>query len=157
MAKKSAVDSVLQEALVGHIINQDMAVSDIRKLLSDPKAAFLGRMTLEELVGEGKSKGGRRKAASSGAAVDTRSEAGRNAYRLSVYNFIDGKGKDGKEFVRVSAAEVREACGGTADQARKALNFLIEQEVLAWEGKAQATRYFRTKKAYKPEAEAEAA
>ena len=72
----STVTNIMKEALLNHVKNNDLTVSQLRKIVSDPTGAFLGKLSVNELLG-GKSKAGRGKAAAaSGAAVDTRSNAG---------------------------------------------------------------------------------
>jgi hypothetical protein len=67
--------------------------------------------------------------------VNTRSASGRAAYEQAVYDTIAGsKGK-------IAATQIRAKIGGTPQQARAALNRLIEQGRLTYEGKARATRY----------------
>jgi hypothetical protein len=67
--------------------------------------------------------------------VNTRTEAGRAAYQDAILAFLK------KQSEPIGAAEVRKACGGTSLQARKALNVLIENEEVTFEGKARATKY----------------
>lgn len=68
--------------------------------------------------------------------VNTRSPAGRAEYEANVFKAVQ------KASGPISAQEVRSAVGGTPQQARAALNRLIEQGKLSFEGKARATRYF---------------
>jgi hypothetical protein len=73
--------------------------------------------------------------ASRGGNVNTRSRAGREAYEQAVFNVLNSsKGK-------VAAADIRSKVGGTPMQARAALNRLIEDRRVSYEGKARATRY----------------
>jgi hypothetical protein len=71
-----------------------------------------------------------------GGAVDTRSAAGRAAYEAAVHGVV----RDATDVV--SANDVRANVGGTAMQARAALNRLIEQGRIRYKGKARGTRYF---------------
>jgi hypothetical protein len=72
---------------------------------------------------------------SRGGAVNTRNRAGREAYEQAVFNVIESsKGK-------VAATAIRSKVGGTPMQARAALNRLIEDGRVVYEGKARATRY----------------
>ena len=67
--------------------------------------------------------------------VDTRSAAGRKAFEASVYRAVaDAPGK-------ISASQIRDQLGGTALQIRAALNRLIEDGRVNYEGKARGTRY----------------
>ena len=50
--------------------------------------------------------------------------------------------KEGLATRVLSALEIREAVGGSADQCRRALNRLIELEKVEFEGKTRATRYW---------------
>jgi hypothetical protein len=69
-------------------------------------------------------------------AVDTRSASGRAGYETAVYGVV----RDATDVV--SANDVRAKVGGTAMQARAALNRLIEQGRIRCKGKARGTRYF---------------
>ena len=68
--------------------------------------------------------------------VDTRSTSGREAYETAVLGAVESA------MDAVSAVEVRAAVGGTAQQARAALNRLIEAGRVKYRGKARGTRYF---------------
>jgi hypothetical protein len=73
--------------------------------------------------------------AAHGGKVNTRSAAGRAAYEQAVHDVVAGsKGK-------IAATEIRARVGGTAMQARAALNRLIEDGKVTYEGKARATKY----------------
>lgn len=68
--------------------------------------------------------------------VDTRSQAGRDAYDTRVLTYLRGRAR---EFV--AAREVMESVGGSTTQMRGALNRLIEQGDVTYKGKARGTRY----------------
>lgn len=68
-------------------------------------------------------------------SVDVRSTAGRAAYDASVLGAV--RAAEGW----ISAQSVRELVGGTAAQARTALNRLFEAGKIDFKGKARATKY----------------
>jgi hypothetical protein len=69
-------------------------------------------------------------------SVNTRTPEGREAYDEAILVFL--KARKG-HWMR--AGEIREACGGTALQARTALARLIEEEKITYQGRARATEY----------------
>ena len=73
---------------------------------------------------------------SSVGAVDTRTMSGRHNYQQAVLSVLDVAG------ARMSALEIREAVGGSADQCRRALNRLIELGKVEFAGQTRATRYW---------------
>jgi hypothetical protein len=121
--------------------------------------ALVGSMTIEELSAKSNRSvssivdwalgaGGGRKAstpsaaaqAASGAngrskAVNTRSAAGRSRYEAAVFDVV----RDADSSIK--APEIRARVGGTPQQARAALNRLIEEGRVSFEGKARATAY----------------
>jgi hypothetical protein len=68
--------------------------------------------------------------------VNTRSLDGREAYDKRVLAFVRGHNGD-----FIPARTVQEAVGGTAHQVRKALNRLIENGLVTYQGRARGTRY----------------
>jgi hypothetical protein len=87
------------------------------------------------LGGRGVRRGNSAPAAGGLKRVDTRTPVGRDAYDEQVLAAVEGaKGP-------IGAGEVREQVGGTALQARTALNRLIEAGKINYEGRARATRY----------------
>jgi len=70
------------------------------------------------------------------SAFDVRKPSGRAQYDSAVLEVVAGaKGP-------ASAQEIRAKVGGTPAQARAALNRLIEDNKLKYQGRARATRYF---------------
>lgn len=67
--------------------------------------------------------------------VDTRSAKGRAAYEADVLQLVEAAK------VPISAPEIRAKAGGTPQQARAALNRLIEAGKITYQGRARATRY----------------
>jgi hypothetical protein len=125
------------EALVGEMTLADLAKKSNR--------------TVEQLVGfafgnAGPARGRQAATASAPAKsapssqrqagkVNTRSAAGRAAYEQAVYDVVaNANGK-------VAAVGIRAKVGGTPMQARAALNRLIEDGKITYEGKARATKY----------------
>ena len=79
-------------------------------------------------TGGGGSKGG-------GKVVNTRTPEGRAAYDEAVFGAVSGAGKP------LGSSALRKKVGGTPLQLRTALNRLIEDGKVTYEGKARATRY----------------
>ncbi len=69
-------------------------------------------------------------------SVNTRTEEGRTAYDDAVFSFVQENGG------RVSANQIRSACGGNGDQCRKSTARLLESSRLGYEGVARGTKYF---------------
>lgn len=67
--------------------------------------------------------------------VDTRSQAGREAYDAAVLEYLQKAGKPCK------ATEIRDAVGGTPQQFRASVNRHIDSGEVSYEGQARATRY----------------
>jgi hypothetical protein len=68
-------------------------------------------------------------------SVNTRTAAGRERYEAAVLDVVrNAKGP-------IRAPEIRARVGGTPQQARAALNRLIETGSVGFEGKARATAY----------------
>lgn len=72
--------------------------------------------------------------------ADTRTPSARAEYEKSLLEALKGQGR------WTSAQELRTRIGGTPLQARKALNRLIEQDLVKFKGKARATKYRPRKK-----------
>lgn len=77
--------------------------------------------------------GGRRRRSS--GSINTRTPAGRAAYDKAVLSTV----KEADD--SIGAAAIRDAVGGTPLQVRAALNRLIEQGQVKYQGRARATRY----------------
>lgn len=67
--------------------------------------------------------------------VSTAKKSDRQAYDQKIYDWLEEKGGWN------AATEIRSACGGTAEQARKALNRLIVAGKIDYKGRARATKY----------------
>jgi len=67
--------------------------------------------------------------------VDTRTSSGRDAYDRAILDALKSSNKP------TAASTLRGTVGGTADQARRALNRLIENGSVGYTGKARGTRY----------------
>ena len=154
MSRKSLEEKIVaasQAATVEAIRNSpETRLTEFASLISaDP---VLQALTIGDLLGVSTSSSrsrstGRAKAAkgraasgatapSNSAAVDTRSKAGRQAYEGSILSELrkhKGESKD--------AGFIRSACGGSAEQARRALNRLIEAGSVTYTGRARSTKY----------------
>jgi hypothetical protein len=74
--------------------------------------------------------------ATSSTEVDLRTASGRSAFHQRILAYLRSRARE-----YVPAKDVQEAAGGTATQVRSALNRLIEQDLVTWEGRARGTRY----------------
>lgn len=144
----TAIQDVMQKALLEHIQNNEMTTTELRQVMETDAGAFLADLTLAEIFSGAPiaTSGGRARRSLGAGEVNTRTKEARYIYDKDVYNFIvnQGKDEDGKTARRISASEIRANVGGNGDQCRKSLNRLIEAGLLAYEGQAQATRYFLT-------------
>ena len=70
-----------------------------------------------------------------GSAINTRSAQGRAEYEANVLRVVKAATSP------ISAPEIRDEVGGTPQQARAALNRLIELGEINYQGRARATRY----------------
>lgn len=82
-----------------------------------------------------KASSGSSKSSGGGKAVNTRTPEGRAAYDAAVLDAVTSAGKP------IGSSKLRKAAGGTPLQMRTALNRLIEEGKVTYEGKARATRY----------------
>ena len=135
----------VQAAVLEALRSPSTTVEQLQAVMNSEIGASFSEMTMGEFLAGAeaseapKPKAPRaRKAPSNGeiAEVSTRTQADREAYDASVLAFVQ-KSKE-----PVGSTTIREACGGTPLQARKALNRLIETGEITWEGKARATKYF---------------
>lgn len=115
----------------------DTTLGELEKLPADLRR-ILKTVTIAEIMAGGSAEEpspSTRGRGRSKRVVDTRSRTGRRAYEAAVLETLGGA--DGP----LSAQEIRGVVGGTPLQARTALNRLIEDGKVSWEGKARATRY----------------
>ncbi len=70
-----------------------------------------------------------------GKNVNTRTPEGRAAYDVAVLNAVTASNKP------IGSSKLRKAIGGTPLQLRTALNRLIEDGKVTYQGKARATKY----------------
>lgn len=70
-----------------------------------------------------------------GGKVNTRSASGRAAYEHAIYDTVASSRGN------IAAAQIRAKVGGTPMQARAALNRLIADAKITYEGRARATKY----------------
>ena len=117
--------------------NGELTIGDLIKVKGDLGDTIRG-LTINELRAGGLAKGRRGGDTTNGTsedAVDTRTGAGRRAYQAALLEVLKASSSP------VSAPDLRDAVGGTPDQARRALNRLIEDGAVAYTGKARGTRY----------------
>ncbi|MBV1862217.1 MAG: hypothetical protein KUG77_27610, partial [Nannocystaceae bacterium] len=70
-----------------------------------------------------------------GKNVNTRTPEGRAAYDIAVFDAVSASSKP------IGSSKLRKAIGGTPLQLRTALNRLIEDGKVTYQGKARATKY----------------
>jgi hypothetical protein len=70
------------------------------------------------------------------SSEDLRTPSGRSAFQQRILAYLRSRARE-----YVPARDVQEAVGGTPTQVRTALNRLIEQDLVTWEGRARGTRY----------------
>ena len=148
---QNQVERAVREALIASI-REDRSLTVDRLIALRKDYAEVGTITMGELldgvpgraaegrsngVRGGRGRGGRKSQAIKAASVDTRSATGRDAYDKSVLAILKSAG--GK---KVSAQTIRREVGGTPEQARRALNRLIDSNGVQYTGQARATRYW---------------
>lgn len=141
---QTQVERAVREALIASL--RDDPGMTVDKLIGLRKEyPEVGNITVGELMhGTGRGGRGRRSGVGSRPSqaveardVDTRSGVGREAYDGAVMDLLrSAKGS------MTSAQEIRRKVGGTPEQARRALNRLIETSGVKYAGKARATRYY---------------
>lgn len=123
------------ESLVGEMTVAELAKKSGRSVedlvgwaMGSAKAARGRPAAAATSSGRGGARGGSKR-------VDTRTAAGREAYEKAVLESVRAsKGP-------IAAQEIRAKLGGTPQQARAALNRLIEEGQINYQGRARATRY----------------
>ncbi len=144
---QNQVERAVREALIASI-RDDRSLTIDRIIALRKEYPEVGTISVAELLDgapsgarrtarAGATRSGRKSQAVHAKAVDTRSATGRDAYDQHVLSIVkEGKG------TKVSAQDIRKMAGGTPEQARRALNRLIEAGKIDYTGKARATRYF---------------
>jgi hypothetical protein len=142
--RKEDMEKVLMTVLIALCGDENTTLGTVRQFVESDFGKEAGEMSLNEFLalsdGASAPKAKRGKApkkapkAKASGKVNTRTEEGRQAYDASVLAFV-------KKEKECQAIHVRAACGGSPDQARKALNRLIEAGEITYEGKARATKY----------------
>ena len=133
------LEAAIREAVLGEIRSAlGSTFSDISDVVK--RHPEISGITLGQLFGGKGSAGksGMGTAEASGGEVNTRTGAGRKAYKNSVAGVLESAGGP------VTAEHVRNQVGGTGPQARKALNQLIEDGKATFTGKARGTKYEAT-------------
>jgi hypothetical protein len=138
----AAIARARNEALLSELLaNEALTIGDLSGLRGELGEAVRGltigelrRGTLAEGVRKtrGKSRAG---SPASGGDVETRTPAGRRAYEGKLLATLEAADKP------TTAQQLRKAVGGTPDQARRALNRLIDAGKVKYTGRARGTRY----------------
>jgi predicted ArsR family transcriptional regulator len=137
---KLAVAQAQRDALLGELLsNGDLTIGELAKVKGE-LGDTIRRLTINELRAGGASRSGTRSGASAtksthGDGVDTRTGAGRRAYQEALLALLSQSDEP------MAAPDLRRQLGGTPDQARRALNRLIETGAVTYTGKARGTRY----------------
>lgn len=133
---EAAILRAARQAVIDQIRKSSgLSLKELGELAKRQGEMAMGITVGEIMEGAAKVGGARRRGPSPGA-VDTRTMSGRHNYQQAVLSVLDAAG------ARMSALEIREAVGGSADQCRRALNRLIELGKVEFEGQTRATRYW---------------
>ena len=133
MAAQTALETLVENMTLRQLADKtERSVSDIvgwamRARASGPKSKAKAAKAAKPAA---------KTSSSNDSAFDVRKPSGRAQYDAAVLEVVAGaKGP-------ASAQEIRAKVGGTPAQARAALNRLIEDNKLKYQGRARATRYF---------------
>jgi len=139
---KNEIEQVLSEAKAMAFVqvvrrHKDATLGDVMALAAEMGMSHMNinQVLFEDLPKSGKRWAKKNKALAAGGGHETRTGDGRRKYDAAVLKFII-KNKKLK-----SAIEIRSAVGGSPNQARRALNRLIERGLVEFTGQARATRY----------------
>ena len=142
------IASGIRDALIRAILNNsNTTIADLLDLARGENASMLRGITLGQLadatgtvkrgrVGKKPAKTSGKPGGKTPKKVNTRTAAGRATFEdaiLGALGELDGGS--------VSGADVKAKVGGTSLQVRTAMNRLIEDEKVTFEGKARGTRY----------------
>ena len=138
------IASSIRDVLIQAILNNPKAtIADLLDLARGENAPMLREITLGQLAdatGGGKKRHKVAKAQikprKKPASVNTRTAAGRAAFEDAILGTLVELGGG-----PVSGADVKAKVGGTSLQVRTAMNRLIEEGKVTFEGKARGTRY----------------
>lgn len=125
------------ESLVGEMTVAELAKKSGRSV-EDLVGWAMGSTSGSRGRSAARAKPASRRAARGGSPskrVDTRTAAGREAYEKAVLDSV--RAARGP----IAAQDIRKKLGGTPQQARAALNRLIERGLIDYQGRARATRY----------------
>jgi hypothetical protein len=133
MTAQSALETLVGEMTVAELAGKSRrSVEDIvgwaMSGTTAARTANRGRSTTPASSAKGASQ-------SQGSKINTRSAKGRTEYEANVLRVVKGATSP------IGAPEIRAQVGGTPQQARAALNRLIELGKISYEGRARATRY----------------
>lgn len=134
MSAQSALETLVGEMTVAELAGKSRrSVEDIVGWAMSGTAAgrapSRGRSATAPAATKAASRG------TSGKKINTRSAKGRADYEASVLRVVKAASSP------ISAPEIRSEVGGTPQQARAALNRLIELGKISYQGRARATRY----------------
>lgn len=136
------IASSVRDAMIHAILNNPKAtIADLLDLARGESAPMLREITLGQLAAGGgkqrhKAAKGQNKPQKKRESVNTRTAAGRAAFEEAILEALAQLGGG-----PVSGADVKAKVGGTSLQVRTAMNRLIEDEKVTFEGKARGTRY----------------
>lgn len=143
----SDIENSIRDALITAILsNRGATIADLLALTSGEHGSMLREITLGQLadaVGgnptmrvKAKRKSQAKPAQSRPGKVNTRTQAGREAYDKAILGALEELGGG-----PVPGSAIKVKVGGTPLQARTALNRLIEAGSVTFEGKARGTKY----------------
>lgn len=130
----SLMGSAQQMAFVG-VIRRNLTAS-LADVLKIAESRGLGHLTVGQVFFDEKMDKKPLKALPSPGSVNTKTVEARNDYEQKLLDALKGHKKQW-----LSAQTLRENVGGTPLQARKALNRLIERDLVKYKGNARATKY----------------
>ena len=141
------IENSIREALIRAILSNPKAtIADLLDLTRGEHASMLREITLGQLAdalggksskrGKAKEQSAQKPAQGKPGKVNTRTQAGREAYDNAILGALKDLGGG-----PVSGAKIKAKVGGTPLQARTALNRLIEAGAVTFEGKARGTKY----------------
>lgn len=137
---KLAVAQAKRHALLAELLSDgELTIGELSRVKGD-LGDTIRQLTINEIRDGGTLPAGRPRSASATKTtrendVDTRTGAGRRAYQEALLEALRASSNP------VAAPDLRSTLGGTSDQARRALNRLIELGKVSYTGKARGTRY----------------
>lgn len=132
---EAALGAAKRSALLEYALSNPATTLGELVKLGDGLGKIAETLTVRDITNATKKNGVRTVSVGNVQEVDTRTAAGRQAYEDSVFTALKASGGG------VSAKEIRREVGGTPDQARRALNRLIEADKIKYTGQAAGTKY----------------